>query len=104
VGKRMRRTTIFCVEQGGIDVERDKPDAVGEDLVDDHARVVPHVHALNHDRRHLRPSARPYKKGGKARTSAMRMRRKAFAMDASTPTRSNSIDRFESRVTATFRP
>lgn len=37
-------------------------------------------------------------------TSAIRIRRNALAIEASTPTKSKSMDLFDSRLTATVRP
>ena len=98
--------TAFGVEPRGVDVQWDEAETLREHLVDNDARVVPHVHVLNRDTRHLqRLGSAPGERGmyRNVRTSAMRILRKAFAIDASTPTRSNSTDRPESRVTFTCR-
>ena len=77
-----------------IRIQWDQTDTLGKDFVLDHGGVVPDVYMFDGDCRDL-----VYDKGmktlpeGKAkrtyRTSAMSILRKAFAMDASTPTRSN---------------
>ena len=93
--------TVFHVQDGGIDVERDETQAVGEDFVGDDGGVAPYVHAFYTYRRYLLKSACMSARTEGGHASAMRMRRKALAMDASTPTRSKSMERFERRSTRT---
>ena len=49
--------TIFEVQESGIDVEGDEPQAMSEDFVGDDGGVAPYVHPLYTYRRYLHLSA-----------------------------------------------
>lgn len=93
--------TVFEVQKGRVDVEGDESQAVSKDFVGDDGGVTPYVDAFYTYRRYLRLSVCASVKHAMGHTSAMRMRRKALAMEASTPMRSKSMERFERRSTRT---
>jgi hypothetical protein len=79
---------------------------MSKDFVLDHGSVVPDVYMFDGNCRDLvyneRMKISPEREAERTyRTSAMSILRKAFAMEASTPTRSNWIDRCDSLLTLT---
>lgn len=96
--------TRFEFEVRRVSVQRNQTDAVSKDFVLDNRSIVPDVYMFDGNCRNLicdeeikkitlREAEWTY------RTSAISILRRAFAMEASTPTRSNWIDRCDSLLT-----
>lgn len=89
-----------------IRAQWNQADTVSKDFILDHGSVVPNIYMFDGNRRDLvYGEAMKFFPEGEAertyRTSAMSILRKAFAIDASTPTRSNWIDRWDSLLILT---
>jgi hypothetical protein len=96
----LKECTTFYLHESGINIEWNQTKPVREDFVDDDRSVVPYIHIFDGNSWDLlKLKISNAGRRMKGFTSAIRILRKAFAMDASTPTRSNSIERCDRRWT-----
>ena len=96
----------FEFEVRWVHVQWYQTDTLGEDFVLDHGSIIPDEDMFDGDCRDLAydEEMKIFPEGEAERTyrtSAMSILRNAFAMDASTPTRSNWTDRCDSLLTLT---